>query len=90
VEHSRPTASDNGVGLVELLVVMILIGVLSGIGLQAFLGHRAKAYDTAAKAELRSISTSQQVYASDSDGQYAATSAARCRPSVTDRRRPSP
>jgi type IV pilus assembly protein PilA len=46
---------DDGFTLIELLVVMIIIGILAGIAVPVFLGQRAKAHDTAVKADLSAV-----------------------------------
>ncbi|CAN5166991.1 hypothetical protein BH18GEM1_BH18GEM1_11930 [soil metagenome] len=60
---SRKAAA--GFSLVELLIVIVVMGILVTIVLPRFTQSRDKAYDAAAKTDLRNAMTAQEGYFAD-------------------------
>jgi type IV pilus assembly protein PilA len=69
----RRAEDEKGFTLIELLVVILIIGILAAIAIPAFLNQRAKAYDAAAKSNIRTAQTAMETYATDNNGAYPAT-----------------
>lgn len=54
---------QGGFTLIELMVVVMIIAILVGIAIPAFLGARKRAQDTAAKSNLRNaLGTAQTIF----------------------------
>ena len=69
----RDEESEGGFTLIELMVVVMIIAILVGIAVPAFLGARKRAQDTASKSNLRNaLSTAQTIF---TDNQTYDTSA---------------
>src|SRR2546423_14286932 len=69
---NRRANDQRGFTLVEILVVILIIGILAAIAIPAFLNQRNKAYDSAAKSNVRTAATAEETYATDNNGAYAA------------------
>ncbi len=67
--HHRAT-EEKGFTLIELLVVILIIGILAAIAIPAFLNQRGKAYDAAAKSQVKTAQTAMETYATDHNGTY--------------------
>jgi type IV pilus assembly protein PilA len=66
IQRRLAARNENGEGgftLIELMVVVMIIAILVGIAIPAFLGARKRAQDTASKSDLRNgLSTAQTIF----------------------------
>lgn len=49
------SSRDRGFSMVELLVVVIIVGILAGIAIPAYLNQRKKAVDASLKSDLKNV-----------------------------------
>jgi len=62
----------KGFTLIELIIVMVVIGILSGIAIAKFVRTKESAYVAAMKTDLRNFALYEQNYLMDSQGSYFA------------------
>ena len=60
----------KGFTLIEVLVVMVVLGILSGIAIARYLDTKEAAYVAAMKADLRNFALYEQNFLMDSQGSY--------------------
>jgi type IV pilus assembly protein PilA len=73
-------ASDEGFTLIELLVVIVILGILLAIAVPSYLGFKARAEKSAAKANVRAAMPSVEAFYAD-NGSYAGVTPARLKQS---------
>lgn len=73
----RLSGRERGFTLIEMLVVIAIISILIGIGINTFTIAQQKARDVRRKADLRSIQVALELYKQDT-GVYPVLSAANC------------
>ena len=58
---------EKGFTLVELMIVIIILAILTGIAVPSYMVLRTRARTTAAKAEMKNIATALEMYMADNE-----------------------
>jgi len=64
---------EKGFTLIELMIVVAIIGILAAIAIPQFSAYRVKAFNSAAKADLRNIMTAEEAAYADTQGYVQVT-----------------
>lgn len=65
-------AHRKGFTLIEVLVVLVVLGILSGLAIARFASTKEAAYLASMRADLRNFALYEQNYLMDSQGSYFA------------------
>ena len=57
--------SEKGFTLIELLIVVAIIGILAAIAIPQFASYRAKAFNSSAQSDLKTMKTSLEAFYTD-------------------------
>ena len=56
---------QKGFTLIELMIVIAIIGILAAIAIPQFGAYRRRGYNSAVKADLKNLATTQEAYMTD-------------------------
>lgn len=65
IRNIKKYQKNTGFTMIELLIVIVIMGILSVVGLGTFTSSQIKARDSRRKSDLRTISDSLEVYYND-------------------------
>lgn len=63
----RMASTRRGFTLIELLIVVVIIGILAALAIPKFANSKQKAYVTAMKSDLHSLTLAEEAFFADSD-----------------------
>ena len=59
--------NEGGFTLIELMIVIAIIGILAAIAIPQFSAYRTRAYNAAARSDIKNASTAQEAYFVDEE-----------------------
>jgi type II secretion system protein G len=65
LDKFRLKKNEKGFTLIELLIVVAIIGILAAIAIPQFASYRAKAFDSAAQSDQKTMKTELEGYYTD-------------------------
>jgi len=72
VNNKNMVQKKHGFTLIELMVVIVILGILTSIGIFAFISSQVKSRDSKRKTDLAQVAKALEMYANDNNGSYPA------------------
>lgn len=73
--HLRPPAGTTGFTLLELIVAIVIVGILAAVAVPQYHATTRRAYEAAAKEDLRNLMTAEEIFRHRNDSYSDGTQA---------------